>query len=527
MESLGQDINLKNSSFQNNFFVAPYEYICHNCSNKIQIQQALICSNHDCSNKYCIFCLNSLYKSNIPFLNQTQNYLSFEKWKCPSCEGKCLCDKCKSKKINETQNQNNSFLGKKISSDAELIMWLSNGENENSSINMQSMKFPFVSLNPKIKGKVFEKLIKIAKQCELFYRHKCKNEYIKKNCVNCFETNFHQNDLLRFFNYETFLYYMKYLFILQNKIVDYSKENFTKNKNDYEELFKKFKEKKEVWVFKDTKIICKQCMFFLINKPNFFKNIKEIFLKQEKKIFLLNNNESKLFEKENFNNINLFQGSRKNIFKIIKTHKNQEIIEINNNMKNNKNIIINYNNHNNNIYNTLILNDKNYLNNNQIFGLNSLHSPYQFPFINNNFIINSNLNVNNYSNYFSSINSNYIKSLFIKLQKVLTDILGIVNILKNSNDKNNYFFIIDLLNVEIINYFSLIGKTIIYNINILNNILLKYDTNININNNIDYINLRKLIIEFIKENKNYLDLFNFLKFNYLNIENNLKSALFK
>ena len=81
--------------------------------------------------------------------------------------------------------------------------------------------------------------------------------------------------------------------------------------------------------------------------------------------------------------------------------------------------------------------------------------------------------------------------------------------------------------MEIINYFSLIGKTIIYNINILNNILLKYDTNININNNIDYINLRKLIIEFIKENKNYLDLFNFLKFNYLNIENNLKSALFK
>ena len=137
------------------------------------------------------------------------------------------------------------------------------------------------------------------------------------------------------------------------------------------------------------------------------------------------------------------------------------------------------------------------------------------------------MNVNNYSNYFSSINSNYIKSLFIKLQKVLTDILGIVNILKNSNDKNNYFFIIDLLNVEIINYFSLIGKTIIYNINILNNVLIKYDTNININNNIDYINLRKLIIEFIKENKNYLDLFNFLKFNYLNIENNLKSSLFK
>jgi len=526
MESLTQDINLQNSSFQNNFFNIPYECICHNCSNKIQIQQALICSNHECSNRYCIFCLNSHYKSNIPFFSLTQNKLLLQNWKCPSCEGKCLCNKCKIKKINEVQIQNNSFLGKKISSDAELIMWLSNGENENSSINMQSMKFPFVSLNPKIKGKVFEKLIKIAKQCELFYRHKCKNEYIKKNCVNCFETNFHQNDLLRFFNYETFLYYMKYLFIIQNKIMDYSKENFSKNKNDFEELFKKFKEKKEVWVFKDTKIICKQCMFFLINKPNFFINIKDIFLKQEKKIFLLNNNESKLFEKENINNIDLSQSSRKSIFKIVKIHKKEEIIKINNKMKNNKNIIINYNNHNNNIYNTLIVNDKNFLNNNkQSCELNSLQNSYQFPFINNNFILNSNLNDNKYSHYLSCINSNYIQSLFIKLQKVLADILEIVNILKNSNDKFNYFSIIDLLNVEIINYFSLIEKSIIYNINILNNIILKYDTNININNNIEYINLRKIIIEFIKENKNYLVLFNFLKFNYLNIENNFKSEL--
>ena len=379
-------------------------------------------------------------------MSLTQNNLSFQNWKCPSCEGKCLCDKCKSKKINEAQNQkNNSFLGKKILSDAELIMWLSNGENEKSSLNIQNVKFPYVSLNPKIKGKVFEKLIKIAKQCELFYRHKCKNEYIKKNCVNCYDTNFHQNDLLRFFNYETFLYYMKYLFIIQNKIMDYSKENFTKNKNDYEELFKKFKEKKEIWVFKDTKIICKQCMFFLINKPNFFKNIKDIFLKQEKKIFLLNNNESKLYEKEN--NIELIQNSRKSIFKIVKTHKNEVAIQTNNNADNNKNIIINYNNHNNNIYNTLILNDKNYLNNNQIYGLNSLQIPYQFPFINNSFILNSNFNLDIYSNYFSCINSNYIESLFIKLKKVLTDMLGIVNMLKNSNDKFNYFSIIDLLNI--------------------------------------------------------------------------------
>ncbi len=48
---------------------------------------------------------------------------------------------------------------------------------------------------------------------------------------------------------------MKYLFFVSNKIVCYSKENFNKNQIAFEELFKQFKEKKEVWTFKDTKII--------------------------------------------------------------------------------------------------------------------------------------------------------------------------------------------------------------------------------------------------------------------------------
>ena len=206
--------------------------------------------------------------------------------------------------------EDQKYLGKKLSPDAELIMWLSS-ENK-KKIDNKNLKFPFVHLNNKIKGKDYDKLIKIAKQCELYYRHKCKNEYINKYCLNCSQTNFHQNDLIRFISIENFLYYMKYIFFVSNNIVAYSKTNFNNNKKDFENIINDFKEIKEKWKFKGAKILCKQCMFKLINKPNFFINIKEILsrdrnqtddnlqmeLSEENDIYDFNNGQSNKFYKE-------------------------------------------------------------------------------------------------------------------------------------------------------------------------------------------------------------------------------------
>ena len=533
----------KTQNIQNTFNTSSFEYFCHHCSNKIQNHQKLTCSNLNCKNNYCIPCLIEVYKNTPSFINSNKDINNLNCWKCPACEGKCICNKCKSKSKEETEGQikNNKFLGKKISSDAELIMWLSNGEN--TSIDTQNVKFPFVPLNSKIKSKVFDKLIKIAKQCELFYRHKCKNEYIKKNCSNCFETNFHQNDLLRFFNYETFLYYMKYLFFVSNKIVAYSKDNFNRNKNDFEELFKRFKNKEEIWVFKDTKIICKQCMYFLINKPNFFQNIKDVFLRQEKKIFLLNNNieldEQKNNEKYNsINNNKLINNNivnnhknllddiltSKKIFKIIKNPKNESITNtanINNNEGSN-NIIINYNNHNNNIFNTLIFSNEYKINNNQIYGINLLENSIQFPFI-NNFFMNNNFN---YLNSLSSINFNYIESLFFALEKKMTEFFDIVNLSKKDKNKVKYLTGVDLMNQKIINYFKLIEGAIITNLNFLNSLILKYNINV-FNNDKEFIEIKPKIIELIADNKKNLSLLNSLKFNYLNAENIYIKSLFQ
>ena len=537
-------IKEKTQPFQNNLIISHYEYFCHHCSQKILGQQQLACSNPFCSNNYCAPCLINFYHNTPLNIKNIQNNPFSNFWKCPKCEGKCICDKCKSKfsltsTDTEEHNKNNHFLGKKISSDAELIMWLSTGED--TSIDVQNVKFPFVPLNSKIKSKVFDKLIKIAKQCELFFRHKCKNEYIKKNCANCYETNFHQNDLLRFFNYETFLYYMKYLFLISNKIVCYSKENFNKNKNDFEELFKQFKEKKEVWIFKDTKIICKQCMYFLINKSNFFEKIKGIFLRKENKFLFYNNNELNEFEqkslisKEKINNYN--SNSKRNkdvddiiitkdVFKIVKTPRNNIIneninkIENNDNNKTNdnkNNIVINYNNHNNNIYNTLILKDEYKFNDYSIFGINSYRNLPQIPIINNLYM---NYNINHLS-YLSSVNSNYYQLFFLELKQKITEVLKVVNLSKNEKDKSKYLSIVDLLNKKIINNINLIENSVISNINFLNTIIIQNGLNI------EFIEIKQKIIEFIIENQKFLNQLNYLKFNYLNIEKIYIRTLFQ
>ena len=505
MASLNSIIDKKSDFNQNSEIdknITLNEWLCHHCSNKIQIHQLLTCSNQNCRNKYCIFCINNFYYKNNPFMDINQGHLLLKCWKCPLCEKRCICNKCESNKIpinSNVESQNsNSFLGKKISSDAELIMWLSTGENENTSIDKKNIKFPFIPLNSKIKSKLYDKLIKIAKQCELFFRHKCKNEYIKKNCVNCYETNFHQNDLLRFFNYENFLYYMKYLFLIQNKIIRYSKENFKKNKDDFEELFKRFKNKKELWVFNEAKIICKQCMFFLINKPNFFENIKTIFLNQKNRAIAFNRNNN-LKEKNNIDSISNEYDSTtipNNIFKIIKTPKNGLI-------NNNKNNIIKTNckNHNPNIFSNSIFNDinENSIINDSFFNEYSLLSHNKSPFIGN---------LNN-----SSINFNYIQFLFLELKKEMNELLQIVKLFQKEKYKSKFYSIFESLNQKILNYFLLIEKSVMHNINYLNNIILKSD----INNNIEYTNLIIIIIEFINKNKNFLFLFNGLKFNYLNL----------
>ena len=378
--------------------------------------------------------------------------------------------------IPKDKKENKELLRKKLSSDAELIMWLSSDNNK--KVDIHNLKFPFTHIDSKIKDKDFNKLIKIAKQCELFYKHKCKNEYIIKSCINCSETYFHSNDLLRFINFEIFLYYMKYIFLISNDILAYSKKNFNINKRDLEEIFNNFKKADEQWKFSEPKIICKQCMFKLINKPHFFENIKEIFFENKK---LYEDKDIELIEEKFFDDFNKEKS-------IIPNETNKNIIIDSNRinyeqkLNNDSNIIINYNNPNKNVYNTVIFN-------------NNLTA---YP-----------LFLNNFTNDLQYKDANYIESLFLSLKNLFFEIINISGMYKNNKiSKIDCLTKIQLLNQKINNCFNLLQNSIRINIFYSYKLILIY--NLSIYNDISFC---------IVNNKNILDSLNFLLLQFLCIEN--------
>jgi hypothetical protein len=279
-------------------------------------------------------------------------------------------------------------------------------------------------------------------------------------------------------------------------------------------------------------------MYFLINKPNFFQNIKDIFLKKEKKIFLLDNSIELNTNKRNDNNVyiknnnnkdtkNIINNETKNIDDILISKKVFSVNKISkNNYQNNvkkeinNNIIINYSNHNSNIINYLIFKNELKINNNSIFDVNSISNSVHYPFI-NNFLMNYNIYNLNKS---SSIDNNYIQSLFFGLKNNMTGILGIVELCKKDNDRAKHFSEIILLNKRIIYYFKLIEEAVLSNINLLNNILFKI--NIIAKENTENIETKQKLIELIADNKNFLSLINYLYYNYLNIEDIFIKNLF-
>ena len=124
-------------------------------------------------------------------------------------------------------------------------------------------------------SKFESQLIKIARICEHFYRHKCKNDYFKKTCIICKKKEHHTNELIRFKNSKDFINYLRYLFICMEDVLNYKIDIFKKNKDEFMDFFTYFEKGFTKWGFKNTKVICKLCMFEILNKSNslnFFQN---------------------------------------------------------------------------------------------------------------------------------------------------------------------------------------------------------------------------------------------------------------
>ena len=138
------------------------------------------------------------------------------------------------------------------------------------------------------------------------------------------------------------------------------------------------------------------------------------------------------------------------------------------------------------------------------------------------------MNYNIYNlNKSSSIDNNYIQSLFFGLKNNMTAILGMVELYKKDNDKEKHFYEIILLNEKIIYYFKLIEEAVLSNMNLLNKLLFKINIVSKENTeNIENIETKEKLTGLIADNKNFLSLINNLNFNYSNIEDIFIKNLF-
>ena len=441
--------------------------------------------------------------------------------------------------ISPEQNKHTkNFLGKKLTGDAELISWLSGVEINNKNIKEEE---GIEENNSKIKKKLKNKLIKNAKKCENYYIHSYPEEkYISIQCAYCLKKIFNHNELIRFVNFDDFAYYLKYLFYISDKVLNYSINNFKSNKISFDILFSKFKKKEEKWIFNQEKIICKLCMLKLINKPNFMQKIKSIFIHGENEksynlndgdiVIELNLDESKNNSKSNFIVEKIKNDSNKNKYK---NYENKNKKQTNNNNYNKRSLFPsnNYNNPNRlNIYNSNNINI-NIKNNNKI--------------INNAYINNNNSfldlceKVKNNNNGINDINPGqinfYWRQLYIITHNKIVDFcIQIYNEIFNlryymiyKNNQDNKEKKESLNNENILekskNRTEYLFKQIIYSIIINDNYLNVFFRDLN--NYKVLNNYKRILNDLINENKNNYNYINQIIERYLSIINIYKIIL--
>ena len=333
------------------------------------------------------------------------------------------------------------------------------------------------------------------------------------------------------------MFYLKYIFYLSDKVICYSLSIFKSNKKNFDALFSKFRKKEEKWEFDEEKIICKLCLFKLINKLNFIEKIKKIFLyKENEKSFNINygdivielnsdgNQKSKIEnnndENEKFNFIveKINNKDTNKNHKILKEDKNIKFINNNINDFNyfNDRCFVPFNNYNNpnclNIYNSNNINI-NIKNNNKIINNFFDNKDYNSLFYLCNNIKNNNTSIRNLQS--KEVNFYWQQLFFYNHNKILNfceelknEICNLRNLIYYLNSKDNK----DKVEKENINYQMIIEKSRDRTLFLLNEILFCIEINHNyINEFLNDLNLDE------KDNKNNIsNLINLLNENYNN-----------
>ena len=458
--------NSLNDKIKNN---ESFYLICHNCKKINLIDNAIICTGINCGENYCFTCLKNIYykKEDIKEIIEESKENG---WICFKCQNKCLCNKCKFKKekiidnvIIEIPSQNNLlsnfnkkkepkeliFNIKKTTKD-KILKIIPNPTNEDAllvqslynnlipKLDVQDLKFPYIPSQNKINSRLRSKLIKVAKLCEHYYRHKCKTEIFQKECLICHENEFHTNELLRFKNSDDFLNYLRYCILCMNETLNYKKQIFTNNKKEIIKYVSEYEDNIVDWEFHNPKTLCKLCIFKILNSKNCLSNLK---------IILKDKLNGKIENKED---ILYFKTKEKKSIKKLKSNQNNNIFnnKSDTNIINNNeiNFINNYNNfqnpnlnldYNNKFFLTFIKKDKIIIIKQLYENLKNLLFDFKF----NTSLINSIDFVNHFPNNLTNYNN--INNSFELLQNKYKNIKNIEQILNEkllsySNDINEF-----------------------------------------------------------------------------------------
>ncbi len=250
---------------------------CDLCS-KIKNQQILL--NTEKKNfKYNLNTQNELLNEAKLFYNLKNNIkLNTENEKSDNLlifENNKIFDFLNDKNINEKKS-NEKNEKKKNNENKEKNRKKSNKESSliDKNSEKKNIKQNIIQSKNKIGKRLKLQLLKTAKLCEHFYRHKCKCQYFKKECIICSKNEHHINELLRFKNSKDFINYLRYIFLYNNEITDYKHENFKKNKKELLNFYQDFERGIILWSFNSPKIICKCCILNIVNEKNALERFK-------------------------------------------------------------------------------------------------------------------------------------------------------------------------------------------------------------------------------------------------------------
>ena len=310
----------------------------------------------------------------------------------------------------------------------------------------ENSKVPIISEN---NSEIIDMTKAKAKNIEEYYFSKFGISTIKENCFKCLMTNFLSNELLYFNSRKDLFNYIKYCFVIKNKIIFTDEEILKANKENFMNVTASFL---NGWRFFIPKTVCKGCFMEIINMKCLINNLKNIFSDIERDSLC----------RTNYRNYALFSPRFRAAFRLNKIKSSRRQSRISRCRRNKKK----FTNYNNNISKN-IKEKKNYNSNvkydddkNIIIIDKKIMDKSLLKIIKNNTFLNEQYKKNNYNNILNGNEDNKFNEKNSMNINLINDIDSNFNKEDNTKNESNNILIHGQNNINIINNININSNSI-------------------------------------------------------------------